>query len=237
MGSKRFSASNAGMMMSCHASANLDKAILGWTPPDVDPTAGAKGKGTDLHEIFAKVAELPARDIEHVATALKYLAELRSQRRFQVLIETPARATWLPSSPGTTADLVLFTQDEIHVVDWKTGKIFVDVVENEQMLFYSATYAHLAPKAKGVTAHIVQPWADNIESWFISAPRLKKFMDDAVATDMAITAGSTKFGPSDHCKFCPANPHSRGDKGSPLCPPMLQLLYPSVVDEDEILGL
>ena len=224
------------MLMSCHAAAHLDKAIVGWVPPDVDPTSGAKGKGSDIHEFLANIAELPARDVMHVAKALEYYSTLRSRRRFQVLIETPARATWLPSSPATTADVVLYTQDELHIVDWKTGKIVVEAYENEQMLFYAATYANLAPKAKGVTAHIVQPWANNIEEWFISAPRLKKFMDDAVAADTAIAAGSVKFGPSKHCTFCHANPHARGDKGSPLCPPMMQMLYPSVVDEDEILN-
>jgi hypothetical protein len=44
--------------------------------------------------------------------------------------------------------------------------------------------------------------------------------------------------PSDHCKFCPAYPHSRAaEKGSPPCPVTLQLLYPKVVNEDEILAL
>ena len=50
-------------------------------------------------------------------------------------------------------------------------------------------------------------------------------------------AGDTTLVPNDHCTFCPANPHSRGDKGSPLCPPMMQKLYPFDVDEDAILAL
>lgn len=235
---KRFSASNAAMMMNCHASANLDLAIPNWTEPVVDRTAGAKGKGTNYHKIFEDVFQLPAKDIGHFATMFQYVAELRSTRRFKVLTEFQMTAEWLPSKPQTTTDLVLYTQDEIHVLDPKTGKIPVEVVGNEQLLFYAACVAPLAPKAKGVTLHILQPWADGCRSWFADTNTIRQFMDDAIATDLAITAGDTTFGPSDHCKFCPANPHSRGDKGSPLCPEMMQLLYPQTrVDTDEILSL
>ena len=234
----RFSASKAGMHMSCHASANLDLAIPNWTPPVEDRLAdNAANRGTAVHELLAKVAEMPAKDIACFGRAVDYLANLRSQRRFKVLIETEVTATWLASEPTSTADLVLHTQDELHVIDWKWGTIPVEVVENEQLMFYAVSYAPLAPKAKGVTTHIVQPRADNIESWFISADRLAQFMEDAQKAEAAILGGSTTFGPSDHCTFCPANPHSRTAKGGPLCPEMMQLLYPQPFDEDEILGI
>lgn len=235
---QRFSASKAGMHMSCHASANLDLAIPNWTPPVEDRAAdNAANRGTAAHELLAKVAEMPAKDIGYFARAVEYLADLRSQRRFKVLIEHPVTATWLATQPGTTADLVLYTQDEIHVIDWKWGGIPVEVKENEQLLFYAACYGPLAPRAKGVTAHVVQPRADNIESWFIDTNRLGQFMQDAVAAEAAIQGGSIQFGPGDHCTFCPANPHTRGRKGTPLCPAMMQMLYPSHVNEDEILSL
>lgn len=234
---QRFSASVASMHMACHASANLDLAIPGWTLPERDPDEGAAGEGTRVHALLAQAGELNARDIRHLAQILDYVADLRSSRRFKVMIETPVKATWLTTKPGTTADLVLYTQDEIHVIDYKWGKIPVEVVENEQLLFYDVCYAPLAPKAKGVTNHILQPRANNMSSWFADTTRLEKFMSDAMAAEAAIQQGSIAFMPGDHCTFCPANPHSRGDKGSPLCPAMLQMLYPRHIDEDEILSL
>jgi hypothetical protein len=36
--------------------------------------------------------------------------------------------------------------------------------------------------------------------------------------------------------FCPAYPHSRSEKGKPLCPATMALLYPPIIDEDEILN-
>lgn len=233
----RLSASNAGRLMACPASGNLDVAILGWVEPIRDESVGAKAIGTLYHEYFANIARLPARDIYYLAQALQYVANIRSQRRFKVMVEQTVKATWLQTSPTTTADLVLYTQDEIHVLDLKTGKIPVEVHENEQLLYYAACYGELAPKAKGVTVHIVQPWANNMKSWHVTATRLGQFMDDARAAEQKLLAKDTTFGPSDHCKFCPANPHSRGDKGRPLCPTMLQMLYPQHVDEDAILDL
>jgi hypothetical protein len=111
------------------------------------------------------------------------------------------------------------------------------VVGNHQLLFYGVCFAPLAPLAKGITLHIVQPWADGNQSWFADTNVLQQFMADAIAAEQKILAGDTTFGPSDHCKFCPANPHSRGLKGKPLCPAMMKLLYPPIVDEDEILSM
>lgn len=232
-----FSASRATRFIQCHASANLELAIPNWTPPVVDPTKdNAANRGTHIHEVFAQVMELSAGNLEKFSEAIAYIARLRKRRRFKVLIEQPMIAEWLPSQPGTTADLVLYVQDEIHVIDLKTGKIPVAAGGNHQLLFYAATYGHLAPKAVEVHLHIVQPWADVMDEWLVPVSVLAAFMNDAVAADKAITSGSTQFSPGDHCQFCPANPHGRGLKGQPLCPTMLDLLYPRLIDEDEILN-
>lgn len=235
---ERFSASVAGRHIACHASANLELAIPHWTPPVEDRTKdNAANRGTRWHEIFASVMEMPPGDMAKLVSAMEYIVQLRTRRRFKVLVETSAKANWLQGAPSTTADLVLYTQDELHIVDLKTGRIPVEVEDNEQLLYGAVTYAPLAPKAKGAELHILQPWADGNKSWFASAARLEQFMLEAQAAEQAILAGDTTFGPSDHCKFCPANPHSRGEKGAPLCPAMMKMLYPQPLEEDEILNL
>lgn len=234
---ERFSASVASRHMACHASANLPLAIPNWVPPVRDPTAGAKGKGTRMHEILEKLMELGATDMEQMIQALTYAAALRRRRQFKVLIEETVKATWLLGEPNTTADLVLFTQDELHILDWKWGKIPVEVIGNKQLLFYAACYAPLAPKARQVTVHVVQPPAKQMEEWTFDTITLKKFMAEAIATEAQIMRGDVTFGPSDNCTFCPANPHSRGDKGRPLCPVMMRMLYPDQTDEAAILAL
>lgn len=232
---ERFSASVAGRHMACHASANLPLAIPNYLPPLVDNTAAAQS-GTDVHEIFEKVWELTASDMRHFIRVTEYVQALCSTRRFKKLIEHEMTATWLVGAPTTKADLVLFTQDEMHVIDTKWGKIEVPVFNNAQLKFYAATYGRLAPKAKGVTVHILQPRADNMDSVFLDTNEIAAFMKEAQDTEAAIAAGSLSFGPSDYCQFCPANPHSRGAKAQTLCPVMLELLYPNRIDEAAILA-
>lgn len=235
---QRFSASNAGKHMACHGSADLESAIPNYVAPVEDRTVdNAANQGTKVHDILANIMELPNADMQAFHRALGYVAELRSRRRFKTLVEESVMAEWLNVPTPTTIDLALYTQDELHVIDWKWGKIRVDVIDNEQLLFYGRSVAALAPKAKGITLHIVQPRADNMESWWVDTARLMQFEDEARAAQDAILAGSIALQPSDHCTFCPANPHSRGLKGSPLCPAMMQLLYPQHVDEDEMLNL
>jgi hypothetical protein len=246
--SQRFSASVAGRLMACHASAHLDLAIPNWQEPARDDTVGMKAVGTSVHKIIQDLIEIryvtatktqkfTASDMRAMGRALTYIGEVWGQRRFQVAVEETVEADWLQSKPKTTADLVFYTKDQLDIVDTKWGKIRVEVIDNEQLLFYAASYAHLAPKAKGVTLHIVQPRADNLESWYVTTDEIRQFMDEAIKAEAAIAGGSVAFGPGDHCTFCPANPHSRGDKGKPLCPAQMQLLYPNHVDEDAILAL
>lgn len=234
---ERFSASVAGRHMNCSASANLALAIPNWTPPVVDEMAGAKGIGTARHAMLDPIMRLDPRAVDQFAKLLRYVADLRATRRFHVLVEETVQATWLASAPWTTADLVLWTQDEIHVLDYKWGKIPVEVVNNEQLLFYAVCYVPLAPRAKGVTMHVLQPPADIYDSWYADTTELATFVARAQLTEKKVLAHDLTFGPSDHCKFCPANPHSRGDKGKPLCPAMMRMLYPDHTNEAEILGL
>jgi hypothetical protein len=234
---EKFSASVAGRHMACHASANLDIAIPHWTPPVEDPDADtAANRGTIMHAWFAEFQGFAGSDRSNLIRALDYVDTVRSKRRFKSLVEVRVTAQWLDTKPSTTADLVLYVADEIHIFDLKTGRIPVPVVDNGQMLFYAATYGHLAPKANGVYLHIVQPWADNIDFWFADAVRIRTFMGEALAAEQQIQLGDTTFMPGDHCKFCPANPHSRGSKGKPLCPAMKQVLYPDPTNYDAILG-
>ena len=236
---ERFSASRAAQLMTCPGSANLELSIPGWVPPVVEEGKGRKGEGTRIHAILESAGQLTPRDMEHLAEAMMYVAQLRRTRRFKILLEEVIVAEWLPSKPKTTVDVVLYTRDELHIIDYKAGKIPVEAEENIQSLFYARCFAHLAPKAPGAWIHIVQPWApEGISKWFASADRLLEFTEAAIETDEKILAGDTTLNPNDKCTFCPANPHSRSDKGRPFCPAMMTFLgYGNTVDEDAILAL
>lgn len=168
------------------------------------------------------------------ATAL-YMADLLEtvdHSNTVVKAEENLIANWLPSKSGTTPDVTIVARDRLEVVDYKSGKIPVDPVDNDQLMFYAACKLHEAPDATEFTVHILQP--GNLESWTAPIEHLHKWMALAIEADNAIIAKDLTLVPNDHCTFCPANPHSRGDKGRPFCPAMMQKLYPQVVDEDAI---
>jgi len=235
---ERFSASVASRQMACHASADLAAAIPNWVAPVEDRDADtAANRGTAKHEMLEPIMRLPRSEVRGMAKYLTYVADLRDRRQFKVLVEHKVTVDWLVSKPESTADLVLYTQDELHIVDGKWGKIPVDPYHNAQLLYYAVSYAHFAPKAKGATLHVLQPAIDNFDSWFADTNVLAKFKADALATEAAIAAGDTTFGPGDHCTFCAANPHGRGLKGRPFCPAQMSMLYPDKTDEAAILAL
>ena len=141
----RLSASSASKHINCHASANLELAIPGYQGPIEDPNANtAATRGTHMHEIMAQVFSLSATDARKFSEAMVYISEVQKLRRFSKLIEHETTAEWLVTKPRTTADLVFYVKDEIHILDLKTGKIPVSPVENPQLLYYAATYGHLA---------------------------------------------------------------------------------------------
>lgn len=236
---ERFSASVAARIMACPASANLELALHGWQAPVEDRTAdNAANQGTSLHEVLAKLNELTPSELTAMIEVLTYIRDLRAGRRFKKVIEQTFTATWLQTQPQTTPDLVLHTADELHLIDFKWGKIPVDVIDNAQLLFGAATVSHLAPKAQGVHCHILQPRAGGCEHWYADTLVLKQFVADAQEAEAKVIAGDLTYGPSDHCKFCPAYPHSRGAKGNLMCPATMKILgYQPQMDEDEILGL
>ena len=125
MAALRFSASKAEQLIACPGSADLELSIPGFTLPEVDETVGAKGKGSELHKWLAETGKLKASDLRKLAEALAYYSEIRGQRRFKVLAEETVEAEWLQTKPKTTVDQVLYVQDELHIIDWKTGAIQV----------------------------------------------------------------------------------------------------------------
>lgn len=163
---------------------------------------------------------------------------------YNVMVEESLQAAWLPSGPRTTPDLVLWKTDEssgtstIIVVDYKLGKIPVPVMHNAQLEYYLATaFEHLLPYLRHANgnsvyfgAAILQPYLATKDEWWFGMDHLNEFMTAAIQKDQEVTAGSIESAFGDHCTFCPANPHSRGDKGYPFCPTAEAVLYPSNVE-------
>lgn len=204
--------------------------------PTMDATTQA-----EFIALVPELVELPPKMLKYIADCAEYLSlkfdyhEVHGVPDSAYKAEEPLVANWLPSKGKTTPDITIVTRALLEVYDYKTGVIEVSPVENDQLMFYAACKLHLAPEATEFTLHVLQP--GNLESWAAPISVLHEWMSRAIEADRRITRNDLTLHPSDHCTFCPANPHARGDKADVKCPAQMEMLYPSVVDEAEILGL
>lgn len=116
--------------------------------------------------------------------------------------------TWLDSRLGGTADDTIADIDWIHLLDYKNGRIVVEVKGNEQMKNYAVGLLHEHPDARGVTVHLVQPNAAHEDGYIrtesYTADELKLFeirMKEA-ADATAVPNAPRRAG--DWCTYCPA---------------------------------
>ncbi|QNN98060.1 Cas4 family exonuclease [Microbacterium phage Fede] len=183
-------------------------------------------------------AGVPPRRIEFVAEALNYVADIWERldpNTRGMLVEAKKQVTWLKSGPSTTVDLILYDDNEMHVIDLKMGDIEVSPIKNEQLMYYAETFG--ADEYDKVTLHILQ--RNFTDEWVLLPEVREKWVAEVKASEQAILNGDLKLVPGTHCKFCPANPHTRGDKGSKACPAMMVVLYgerDQRDDDDAVLG-
>ena len=189
---------------------------------------------------------LPPIMLRYVAETIKELIDLLS--KYQPLLgeihtEESISCYWLEGTPKTTPDIVIAQKARLTVIDYKTGKIPVSPVANDQLLFYA--YSALRqyylmdltelPPGMIITMIIWQP--GNHDKWSCDLATLSKWAEQAMDANTKIIHKDLTLRPGSACTFCPANPHSRGDKAPPYCPAMMAKLYPDTTDEEGILDL
>src|SRR5690606_19918782 len=195
-------------------------------------------------EFLQSLQPYPPKMLRFVEDAGRFVRELRQSMQPGEVLKTEEQLTagWLKSASGTTPDVTIVGEHRLEVIDYKTGSIPVDATSNDQLMFYAATkyWVERLPASgrkhdpQEFTAHILQP--GNFSSWTAPIQVLLDWMELAKAADQRILDKDVSLVPNEHCTFCPANPHARGEKGSPLCPAQRAILYPERMDEDEILA-
>lgn len=238
---RKFSASQAEKFIGCHASADLETAIPGFIYPEDDSnravsipdnlgyiaemvekittdtgSSKAANRGTMLHACVATLlAEFKTSgQLAKLVELFMALLAVLEQRRFKMLIEVEAVLDWLAQPVKTTADLVTYTADELHVWDWKFGSMPVDTAAL-QLKMYALAFLHLSPKANGVWVHILQP--GNYAEMYFSREQLQAAKDLVIKHEAEVLAGDLSFNTGKQCEFCPASPYTRGAKGNISC--------------------
>jgi len=197
----------------------IEKRVLN---PDKTPKLTPEGKEQ------VAVSSIPPRRIELLADSLEYVADIidsMDEATLEIFVEKKVPATWLTTEPKTTVDLVIRDKNKMHVLDMKFGDILVSAMNNEQLMYYAATFMTRedGTNYEDITLHIMQ--RNNTNKWELPVAVHRAWMDKVIASEKAILDGDLSLSPGKHCEFCPANPHTRGDKGNRACPAMMDMLY------------
>jgi len=139
----------------------------------------------------------------------------------ELIVERSRIARWLKTKPRTTADIVIRQGNLLVIIDLKMGSILVEAMGNEQLLYYAATYRE---SEEEIELYIFQA-KGNFDPWIITDKFLESWMKKLQDSETAILAGDVSLTAGKHCTFCPANPQSRGDRGTPSCPVMVEVLF------------
>ena len=223
------SPSAASRWLHCTASARLEEHI-----PDPGSDFAAEGTAAHARAAVAIVAMLrgeePPAELPNIASTpdmldavevyVNYCRELLERERrhtpdTRVLVEYRVDLDeWAPASFGT-ADLVVVSDDTLHVADFKYGTgVRVDADHNPQLMLYAlgiigdeedVTYSFTR-----VMLHIVQPRIGNIQTWETSVDELLRWGRDVVkprAAEAYYNRGVQLTG--DWCRFCKARPRCR----------------------------
>lgn len=113
---------------------------------------------------------------------------------------------------GGTADLIVFDDTQIHIIDWKFGQgVAVSPDNSAQGMFYAMVAEHELPdifKDRNLYIDIIQPMpsrdTNTLKTWKVPAKTFTKFKRDYMASLSRATLKTGK-----HCQFCPC---------APICP-------------------
>ena len=126
-----------------------------------------------------------------------------------ILIEERLNLSKFVKESYGTADAIIVTDDELHVIDYKHGQgILVGAHENTQLMLYGLGALDLfygIYDIEKVTMHIYQPRKENISSFEITADKLYRWAEEVIIpkSNLAFN-GEGEFESGEWCRFCKA---------------------------------
>jgi CRISPR/Cas system-associated exonuclease Cas4 (RecB family) len=207
----RLSASRADRFVNCPGSVQLENRMA------YEASGPAAQWGTDVHELSESImrneevnaAKYEQEQIDMAHAYIKYIDAIAdSPRKKLIEVSVDEGLKSLHPALGGTADAVIVDGNTMHVVDLKTGRVFVNAEENLQLMTYAlgAMRQFNAPAAIEVVLHIFQPRAGST-TWHTTGARLiehglqlKRAAELALSKDAPTNPGSSQ------CKYCRAKP-------------------------------
>lgn len=134
-------------------------------------------------------------------------------KRPNAFVYTEIKSEVVPGELGGTSDIVIIDNDWGAVIDYKNGRMHVEVEENEQLQIYACGVSKLYPSVKNWTLAIVQPNDQEggapVRTWKTTTEDLRWFEEDVrKQTERCKTAyeeheNPDYYIPGDQCRWCP----------------------------------
>ena len=138
-----------------------------------------------------------------------------------------------------TADMVIITDDTVHVIDLKLGRgIEVSAVDNDQLKAYGLgvlTMADMLYDIETVRLTIFQPRLYNQSTWEITPEDLRKWGEEILKPRGAMALiGAGEFHAGSWCRFCKARNQCRARAESFLDLAKYEFRPPVLLTDEEI---
>lgn len=218
-GHAKYSPSSLYRTLECPGSVELAAKC----PPE--PDSPAAKEGTDTHtclEILLKngagkqlaterflTEKYPLQMVMHAAWAAREIWKLKPKGA-TLLSETRSELFHIDKELHGTADAVIMEDfGELHVIDYKNGRMPVEVEDNPQLVAYAIGIAHKWDyNFESVTHTVMQPRANHlagpIRSWKTTIPNLHQWADRIKKGIALSKRPKAPFKTGKHCFFCPA---------------------------------
>ena len=156
-----------------------------------------------------------------------------------LLVEQRIDASEYVDSCFGTADMVIITDREAHVIDLKLGKgVEVHAEENPQLMIYGLGVLHMAEllyDIETVRMTIFQPRLSNCSTWSVSPESLKRWGDEVLRPAGAkALIGAGEFSAGSWCRFCRARNRCRARAESYLALAEMDFRQPALLTDTEI---
>lgn len=145
---------------------------------------------------------------------------------------------YVPDGYGT-ADCVIVSDDNLHIIDFKYGMgVLVNAYENPQMKCYAlgalAIYDSLYD-IKEVSMSIFQPRRENVSTWTIPVDELTTWANEVLKpkAEMAMK-GEGEYYPGEWCTFCRASVRCRARADEKLKLARDEFKLPPLLTDEEI---
>lgn len=145
---------------------------------------------------------------------------------------------YVPDCFGT-ADMVIVTNQMVHIIDLKLGKgVPVYAEENPQLMIYGLGVLEIAEMLFDVSTvrlTVFQPRIANSSTWDIEADKLKAWGNEILRPAGALAlAGEGKMSAGSWCRFCKARFTCRQRAEENLRLAQMEFKAPSLLSDDEI---